>query len=98
MKRNDTSDTIRYEIPELSHRHGASIFASTLPDAQRIALEHGCNAVWQFEWCMEIRQRRDGSCYFSPGERLACIHAYQGGRWQVVEDTGRCTCGGCTAH
>jgi hypothetical protein len=87
-KRYDTKGAaMKYEVPELSERFGVYIIANTLQDAQRVAIEHGCDAVWEVQLLRGLVPVLAGR-----------IHAYQGGRWQPVQSTGRCTCGGCTAH
>ncbi|WP_295413290.1 hypothetical protein [uncultured Thiodictyon sp.] len=73
---------IRYEIPELSHRLGSFICAETLPDAQRIALENGCNAVWEVHGAIP---------------QLVQIYGYQDGGWYLVDMHNQaCTCGQCS--
>jgi hypothetical protein len=75
---------MKYEIPELSHRFGAFVTAETLSDAQRIARENGCDAVWEVELLHGMVPLLTGH-----------IHAYAGGVWRVVPKDGPCSCRRC---
>jgi hypothetical protein len=78
------NETIRYEVPELSDRFGVFVLAETLSDAQRIARENLCDAVWEVKMAFGIMPLLCGS-----------IHVFRDGKWQLAQKGQRCTCGTC---
>nr|CRY95439.1 hypothetical protein [uncultured prokaryote] len=77
---------MRFEVPQLSEAVGVPVTFATLKDAKRAARRYGFHAIWEVEGTIApVLAGR--------------IWGFNGRSWEVIEDTGVCTCGACaTIH
>jgi len=76
---------MRFEVPELSEVLGVPLTFGTLKDAKRAARRYGFGAIWEVEGAIApVLAGR--------------IWGFDGRSWQVIEQTGQCTCGACATR